>query len=252
MNVLIVYCHPEPHSFNHAMFQTACQALRKKCHKLSVSDLHRMKFDPISGRSAYKTVKNPERFRQQLEEMYASERFGFADFIENEIEKIEDCDLMIWQFPLWWCSLPALLKGWVDRVFAMGRIYGGGHMYETGFCAGKKALLSLTTGGGMELYQPGGANGDIMELLKPVLHGTLRFAGFDILTPQIVYAPAKMSSIMRRQVLDAYAERLKKIETEPLYGEQHAASQPVIAADHLPGTAVIMRERFSITLPYHW
>ncbi|MBO5202542.1 MAG: NAD(P)H-dependent oxidoreductase, partial [Lentisphaeria bacterium] len=159
MNVLIVYCHPEPHSFNHAMFQTACQALRKGRHKIRISDLHRMKFDPVSGRSAYKTVKNPERFRQQLEEMYASERFGFADFIENEIEKIEDCDLMIWQFPLWWCSIPALLKGWVDRVFAMGRIYGGGHMYETGFCAGKKALLSLTTGGGMELYQPGGANG---------------------------------------------------------------------------------------------
>ena len=140
MNVLIVYCHPEPHSFNHAMFQTACQALQKNHHKIRISDLHRMKFDPVSGRSAYKTVKNPERFRQQLEEMYASERFGFADFIENEIEKIEDCDLMIWQFPLWWCSIPALLKGWVDRVFAMGRIYGGGHMYETGFCAGNRSV----------------------------------------------------------------------------------------------------------------
>ena len=251
MNVLIVYCHPEPHSFNHAMFQTACQALQKNHHKIRISDLHRMKFDPVSGRSAYKTVKNPERFRQQLEEMYASERFGFADFIENEIEKIEDCDLMIWQFPLWWCSIPALLKGWVDRVFAMGRIYGGGHMYETGFCAGKKALLSLTTGGGMELYQPGGANGDIMDLLKPVWHGTLQFAGFDILTPQIVYAPAKMSATMRRQVLESYSARLAKIENEPLYGET-PPSTAVIPGNHLPGTAVIMREHFSITLPYRW
>ena len=67
MNVLLVYCHPEPHSFNHAMFQTACQALRKGRHKIRISDLHRMKFDPVSGRSAYKTVKNPERFRQQLD-----------------------------------------------------------------------------------------------------------------------------------------------------------------------------------------
>ena len=250
MNVLIVYCHPEPRSFNHAMFQTACRELQEQGHTVHISDLHRMKFDPVSGRNAYKTMKNPERFRQQLEEMYASERFGFSSFIEEEIEKIENCDLMIWQFPLWWCSLPALLKGWVDRVFAMGRIYGGGHMYETGFCAGKKALLSLTTGGGMELYQPDGANGPIMDLLKPVWHGTLRFAGFDILTPQIVYAPAKMSTTMRRQVLNSYAARLRTIDREPLYGEKPSGpSQNAVVLQ--PKTELIIRESFRIMLPYY-
>jgi NAD(P)H dehydrogenase (quinone) len=35
------------------------------------------------------------------------------------MQKIEWCDLMIWQFPLWWFSVPAILKGWFDRVFAM-------------------------------------------------------------------------------------------------------------------------------------
>ena len=43
-----------------------------------------------------------------------------------EIAKLEGCDLMVWQFPLWWFGLPGPLKGWVDRVFAMGRTYGNG------------------------------------------------------------------------------------------------------------------------------
>lgn len=54
---------------------------------------------------------------------------------------------MIWQFPLWWFSVPGILKGWVDKVFAMGRTYGGGRIYEKGVFQGKKAMLSLTTGG---------------------------------------------------------------------------------------------------------
>jgi NAD(P)H dehydrogenase (quinone) len=51
---------------------------------------------------------------------------------DREIAKIEAADLMIWQFPLWWFGLPAILKGWAGRVFAMGRTYGNGHVYETG------------------------------------------------------------------------------------------------------------------------
>jgi NAD(P)H dehydrogenase (quinone) len=53
---------------------------------------------------------------------------------------MEGCDLMIWQFPVWRFGLPAVLKGWVDRVFAMGRTYGGDHFYE---CAEKRHLNSF-------------------------------------------------------------------------------------------------------------
>ena len=79
-----------------------------------------MNFDPVSGRRNFKTVQNPEYFKQQIEETYATENAGFSDDVENELKKIEWCDLMIWQFPLWWFGVPAVMKGWVDRVFAMG------------------------------------------------------------------------------------------------------------------------------------
>jgi NAD(P)H dehydrogenase (quinone) len=49
---------------------------------------------------------------------------------------LESADLLIMQFPLWWFGLPAILKGWVDRTFAMGRLYGGGKVYGSGVMKG--------------------------------------------------------------------------------------------------------------------
>ena len=45
---------------------------------------------------------------------------------------MEAADLMIWQFPLWWFSMPGILKGWVDKVFAFNRVYGRGRFYDKG------------------------------------------------------------------------------------------------------------------------
>jgi len=147
MNAFIVYWHPEPRSFNHAMFVAAQQGLARSGWEVATSDLHAMAFDPVSGRANFRSVKDPDYLKPQVEEMHATEVDGFADDIAAELRKLETCDLMIWQFPLWWFGLPAVLKGWVDRVFAMGRVYGGGRVYGQGVFRGKRAMLSLTTGG---------------------------------------------------------------------------------------------------------
>jgi NAD(P)H dehydrogenase (quinone) len=170
--------HPEPRSFNGALFETAVATLRASGHTVATSDLYRMGFDPASSRGNFTTVKDPDYLRLQVEELHASEVGGFAPEVEAEIAKIEAADLMIWQFPLWWFGLPAILKGWVDRVFAIGRTYGMGHSYETGVFRGKRALLSLTTGGPRESYAPDGFNGDIEAILRPIHRGMLEFTGF--------------------------------------------------------------------------
>jgi NAD(P)H dehydrogenase (quinone) len=121
---------------------------------------------------------------------------------------------MIWQFPLWWFSLPAVFKGWVDRVFAMGRIYGGGRIYDTGVFKGKRALLSLTTGGPADAYTKEGFNGDIHGILRPIHRGMLEFVGFDVLAPQIVYAPVRMSDEQRKLELEQFERRLSTITGE--------------------------------------
>ena len=156
MTVFLVNAHAEPRSFNGALFRTAQDTLRAAGHAVAVSDLYAMKFDPVSDRRNFTSVKNPDFFKQQIEEMHATEVSGFAPGVEAELRKLEACDLMIWQFPLWWFGLPGILKGWADRVFAMGRTYGGERFYENGVFMGKRALLSLTTGGRRSIKRAGG------------------------------------------------------------------------------------------------
>ncbi|MBK7422471.1 MAG: NAD(P)H-dependent oxidoreductase [Propionivibrio sp.] len=214
MKVFVVYWHPEPQSFNAAMFRTACEMLAEAGHEVKTSDLHEMHFDPVSSRNNFRSVKDPDYLKLQLEEMHATGIKGFSAEIEAEMEKLEWCELMIWQFPLWWFGLPAVLKGWVDRVFAMGRVYGGGRIYETGVFRGKRALLSLTTGGPEEAYRKGAFNGDITAILRPIHRGMLQFVGFDILAPQIVYGPIRLTDEQRKQHLASYAKRLQEIAHE--------------------------------------
>jgi NAD(P)H dehydrogenase (quinone) len=214
MKVFLVYAHAEPKSFNGALFQTAQDTLRAAGHVVTVSDLYAMEFDPVSDRRNFVTVKNPDFFKQQIEEMHATEVGGFAPDVEAELRKMEACDLMIWQFPLWWFGLPAILKGWADRVLAMGRTYGGGKVYDTGVFKGRRALLSLTTGGPAASYQPDGLNGDINGVLRPIHRGILQFVGFEVLAPQICYAPVRLPAEDRTAVLAVWADRLRGIEHE--------------------------------------
>ena len=214
MNVFLVNAHAEPKSFNGAMFRAAQETLRAAGHSVSVSDLYAMKFDPVSDRRNFTTVKDAEYFKQQIEEMHATEVGGFAADVEAEMRKAEACDLMVWQFPLWWFGVPAILKGWVDRVFAMGRAYGGDRFYENWVFKGKRALLSGTTGGPVPAYQAGGFNGDIEAILRPIQRGMLRFTGWDVLAPNIVYGPVRISDDDRAAALNAWAARLRSIETE--------------------------------------
>ncbi|HJV49199.1 MAG TPA: NAD(P)H-dependent oxidoreductase [Geothrix sp.] len=214
MKVLIVLAHPEPRSFNGALFDTAAATLRGAGHHVATSDLYRIAFDPVSDRRNFIAAKDPDYLKLQIEETHATETRGFVPSLEAEIAKVEAADLMIWQFPLWWFSVPGILKGWADRVFAMGRAYGRGHVYETGMFRGKRAMLSLTTGGSPEAYTADGLHGDMAAILRPIHRGILEFTGFSVLAPQIHYQPVRVDAAEREAWLEAWAGRLRGIETE--------------------------------------
>ncbi|MFA5120788.1 NAD(P)H-dependent oxidoreductase [Zavarzinia sp.] len=217
MKVLIVFAHPERQSFNGAMVDAAVAALEAAGHTVVVSDLYRMGFDPVSSRANFTSVKDPDYLKLQIEEMHATEVGGFSPEVEAEIEKVEACDLMIFQFPLWWFGLPAILKGWVDRVMAMGRTYGGGRFYATGPFQGKNALLSVTIGGPPENYRKGGFNGDITAILRPIHRGILQFLGFEVLAPELHHGPARATPEQRSAWLAAWQARLAAIGQESPY-----------------------------------
>jgi NAD(P)H dehydrogenase (quinone) len=198
------------------MTSAATQALNAAGHEVIVSDLYAMGFDPVSDRRNFTTVSNPDFFRQQAEEAYAGAHAGFAPDIQAEMDKLFWCDALILQFPLWWFSLPAMLKGWVDRVFASGgRIYGGGKWYDRGVFAGKRAMCALTTGGAPPIYSEHGLNGPLGTILFPINHGILYFVGFTVIEPFVVHGPVRKTDGERAAELDRYHDRVLALQTAP-------------------------------------
>ncbi|MGE5676403.1 MAG: NAD(P)H-dependent oxidoreductase [Mycobacterium leprae] len=216
MNVLIVLAHPEPKSFNHAMANVAVNTLQQQGHTVQVSDLYAMGFNPALDRHDFVTMANPDYLKPQFEQAQAAANQTFAPEVAAEQAKLRSADLVIFQFPLWWFSIPAMLKGWMDRVLAMGFAYGGGKWYDQGAFRGKKALLSFTTGGPAHIYSETGINGDINMVLFHVQHGMLFFCGFEVIQPFAVWSAAHGDDGMRQAHLDRYADYLRGIETQPL------------------------------------
>ena len=218
MRIFIVHAHHEPTSFSGAMTARASEVLRAASHEVIVSDLHAMHFDPVSDRRNFVTVGDPSRLKQQTEEEYASATNGFSRDLQAEMDKLFWCDVLIFQFPLWWVGLPAILKGWIDRVFALGRAYGGGRYFSKGVFAGKRAMCSITVGGSEAAYSDAGAYGPMDAILFPIHHGILGFVGFTVIDPFVVYAPARMTVEERQKHLACYDRRLLTLSTAPTLG----------------------------------
>lgn len=210
MRALFVLAHPEPRSFNGAMHRAGVTALRARGWAVDESDLCAQQFNPVSDRRNFTTVANPDYLKLQFEEAHASQNDGFAPDLEAEMRKVEAADLLVFQFPLWWFGMPAILKGWVDRVFAMGRFYGGGRARF----AGRKAMVSTTTGGPREFLSEGGGAGDLMGILRPIHRGVFEFVGYDVLAPQVTYGPARIGDEARAAALAEWTTRLATIEQE--------------------------------------
>jgi NAD(P)H dehydrogenase (quinone) len=216
LNVLIVYAHPEPKSFNGAMKEVAVQTLTSAGHEVVVSDLYAMGFNPVAGPGdMLGDLDNIEAFSLAHEQTAAYQSGRTAPDIVAEMEKLRAADLVIFQFPVWWFGMPSILKGWADRVFARGFAYMPGRKYDTGMFKGKLAMVSATTGTSADTYAPDGIDGDILTVLWPIHNGLLRYSGFDVLPPFVAYMPGRVGDDGRKSYLDAYRKRLGEIEATP-------------------------------------
>ena len=195
MNVLIVYAHPEPNSLNGFMKDLAAKTLRDNGHKVKISDLYGMKFKPTLDQDDFSQRKDNKFFNPIMEQVNALGTGSLAQDIKDEVEKIKWADLLIFQFPVWWTSLPAILKGWIDRVFLPGVVHNiaEGKLYDTGLLKGKKAMLSYTTGATRDIYTNEGPHGDINDLFKYITHNILEVTGLKVLPSFGIFGSAVMS-----------------------------------------------------------
>lgn len=217
--VLMVLSHPEPTSFSHAMVKVAKEEFESQGHEVKVSDLHAIGFDPVNDRRNFKTVCNAERYHQTTEETYAFKNGGFNDQIQEEMDKLVWCDVLLFYSPIHWFSLPAMLKAWVDKVFAYDFCYGGGRWYDVGVFKGKRAMVHMTTGAPDFMYRNDGIQGDIHDILFSVNHGIFFFTGMTALEPYIAYSPSHGTDEDRVKMLEDYRHFVKNfdIAAKPLH-----------------------------------
>ena len=214
-NVLIVYAHPEPKSFNAALAERATAALREAGHRVTVSDLYGEGFDPVAGRHDFVSAANPDVFHYQSEQAHAARTGGFSPEIAREQRRVAEADFLILQFPLWWGGVPAILKGWFDRVLAYGFGYVDGARYDTGLFRGRHALLSVTTGGPTMRFGPEGVYGPIENVLYQPQRLILRYLGYETEEPFVAYAAPRADDAGRAAYLDALAQRVVEIAAKP-------------------------------------
>ncbi len=211
MNVLVVYAHPNPRSFNAAMRDTAVDALTEAGHTVKVSDLYAMHFKATLDRHDFRERWDLSSFNPVCEQYHATATGTFSDDIKSEIERVQWADLMIFQFPLWGLSFPAILKGWFDRVFACGVAV----RFATGdpLLSGKRATLAFTTGRSAADYSANGPIGDINELLAYVTRGIFDAAGLDVMPSFIAFGVHSISFEARCELLQRYRRHLLTVTT---------------------------------------
>lgn len=187
MKILYVYAHPNPNSFNNLLRKMACEFLEESKHEIMISDLYQEHFIPIADWNDFNLPQETLSQQYFSSQKIAYEQGALAQDIQVEIKKISWSGHVIFQFPFWWFSVPAILKGWLDRVLVKGFAYDSNKTFSNGLLQGKTASLIVTTQSPESAYQLEGVHQSTIDTFLYPIHHTLRFVGIKTLTPFIIY-----------------------------------------------------------------
>lgn len=242
MNILLVSAHPERTSITQQLADLSSKVLKAQGHDIAHSDLYAMGWKAVFDAQDFPERSNLTRLSFIEESGHAFAHGHQTQDVEQEQRKLQAADAVILHFPLWWYSMPAIMKGWIDRVWAYGLAYGyqaAGNTYrygEGGF-AGKRALLAVSVGGPAIDYSPRGINGPLEQLLFPITHGTLFFPGMQVLPTFAVYGAAAIDARGMDEVVMAWRARLESLfEDIPIaFRPQNGGDYPDrhVLADHV-------------------
>lgn len=191
MNVLLVYAHPNPESFNAALARAIQDEVISNGGQIKVKDLYTMKFDPVMSMADFQGIYsgNPP-----------------AD-VKQEQADVEWADLVIMLAPVWWYSVPAMIKGYIDRVFTAGFAYKATSTGLLGLLKGKKGLFITTSGASRQDAEMGG----MLTVLKKSLVGVFAFSGFEEKQHFNFFSVPTASDEERRQMLIEARNLVKSI-----------------------------------------
>ncbi|MEV0279005.1 NAD(P)H-dependent oxidoreductase [Streptomyces sp. NPDC050610] len=228
MKVLWLFAHPEQRSLNASLRDDGIRALEELGHECRLSDLYSMGWNPVVDHSDYRPDSRTDADERLLVARHSKRAYlagELSDDVRAEQEKILWADTVVMQFPLWWHGMPAILKGWFDRVLVKGFAYGipdpqtpGRSLrYGDGALAGRRAMIVVTAGAAAPDLGPRGVSGDINELLFPVQHGSFWYTGMSVVPPFVVTSADRVSDVGYKELAGRLRERLLGIPTaEPI------------------------------------
>ncbi|WP_196605167.1 NAD(P)H-dependent oxidoreductase [Pectinatus haikarae] len=241
-NILIVFAHPEPTSLTCQLVNVSKQTFQNRGDNVMISDLYNMKWKAVFDKDDFPGRVLSERLSFIDESRHAFLTNQQTTDVTAEQKKLLCADAVIFHFPLWWFSMPAILKGWIDRVFAYGLAYGykdagNRFRYGEGGFKGKRAILSVCAGGSEKDYSPRGINGPLNQLLFPITHGMLFFSGMDVLPTYAVYGTVRLTQTDVVSAESAWQSRLEHLfeETPIAFRQQNDGDYPDhhVLADHI-------------------
>ena len=156
MNVLCVLSHPRRDSLSGAVLDAFAAGLAEAGHRSEIADLHAEKFDPV--------LYPPD------EPDWNDGNKRYSDSVHREMARIERNDAIALVFPVWWWSMPAMLKGWIDRVWNNGWAYGDRNL------KGKRGIALGVAGGGTNSYTKRGYDGAMETQIRV---GIFQFCGIE-------------------------------------------------------------------------
>jgi NAD(P)H dehydrogenase (quinone) len=190
MRVLILYAHPNPKSFNHAVLENFVRGLKDGGHTSEVVDLYASKFNPCIM---------PEDFAQFTGGQMPQD-------VLDQQEKVAAAEALVFIHPKWGYGFPAILEGWLQRVFSHGFAYRASEKGMEGLLKHKKSLLINTTALPKEFYE---AYGLIDAFTKMSVATIKHSAGIQIVDQVSFYSLTTVDDETRKKYLKT-AYRLGK------------------------------------------
>ncbi|MBL0741087.1 NAD(P)H-dependent oxidoreductase [Chryseolinea lacunae] len=191
MKHLVVYAHPNPASLNHHFLQTVVRTLEAGNHHVVVRDLNNLNFNPVLS----------------LEDIQQQRKGVVEETVAVEQEFIAWAEVITFVYPIWWTGMPAILKGYIDRVMSYGFAYRYDQGIQKGLLTGKATIIINTHGKSNAEYA---ATGMDRALSLTSDKGIYTYCGLDVLK-HFFFDRADRPSI---ETVAAWTEEVKTLYEE--------------------------------------